>query len=168
MSVTRWPANSYDEARDEVVSMLKTYRLERRNLEQQKRLVQEAIAALGGPGTSNFTATRGQMQHGDDAMVQRIERIATERKSLDRELESIGAQEKRLNNLLRAIGELDTFEKHVVVGQYIDGRSSKELGEMIRKSEDSIALYRKQAVRKLTRILYLIVDNTVGLKEDLR
>jgi DNA-directed RNA polymerase specialized sigma24 family protein len=108
------------------------------------------------------------MQHGDDAMVQRIERIATERRSLDRELERIGAQENRLNNLLRAIGELDTFEKHVVVGQYIDGRSSKELGEMIRKSEDSIALYRKQAVRKLTRILYLIVDNTVGLKEDLR
>jgi len=168
MNEERWPANSYDEARDVLVSMLKTYRTERRNLEQQKRLVQEAIASLGGARTSNLDQTRVQMQHGDYAMVQRIERIAAERRGLERELESLGAQERRLNRLLRAVGELDTYEKHVVVGQYIDGRSAKDLGDMIGKSEDSIALYRKQALRKLTRIMYLIVDNTVGVKEEYR
>jgi hypothetical protein len=34
MSETRWPANSFDEARDEVIATLRTYRVERMNIQR--------------------------------------------------------------------------------------------------------------------------------------
>jgi DNA-directed RNA polymerase specialized sigma24 family protein len=166
MTLTRWPANSNDEAREKVLDMLRSYRVARRNLEQQKALVQDAVASLHSPGTSDPSRARVQIQRSDDGMVQRIERIAAERRDLDRELERIEAEMNRLNELLRAIGELDTYERHVVVGQYIDGISSRVLGEMIDKSERTIALYRQSAVRKLARRMFMVVNNTSRSKED--
>ena len=161
MSDMRWPANSYDEARDTTFEMLRSYRIERRNLEQERRLLQEAIASLVAPRTSSLDTTRIQMTHGDDGMAQRLERIAVERRGLEAEQDRIAKREQRLNALLRVLGELNAFERHVVVAMYFDGTGMTELGTRLRKSEDTIARYRKSALRKLTRALFRVVDNSI-------
>lgn len=161
MSELRWLVNSYDEARESLLEMLHTYRLERRNLEQERRMIRDALTTLVDPRTSDPSRPRVQVQPNDDAMIQRVERMAAERRAFEQELQRIAERENRLNRLVRAMGELSAYERHVVVGQYIDGRRVEELKAVIGRSTTTIDRTRRSALRKLVRSLYRVMDNSM-------
>jgi DNA-directed RNA polymerase specialized sigma24 family protein len=161
MSETRWPANSFDEARDEVIATLRTYRVERMNIQREKALLQEAITSLYTPASSNMDGSvKTQMKHGDERMLSIIGRVEYERRALDQEMDQLNRQEDKLNDYLKAIFGLPTFERRVVVGLYIDDKFLEEICAETGKSEDATIHHRKAAIRKLTRALYRVEVKT--------
>jgi DNA-directed RNA polymerase specialized sigma subunit len=161
MSDGKWLVNSTEEARESLLEMLHTYRLERRNLEQERRMIREAMTTLVDPHTSDPSRPRVQVQPNDDAMIQRVERMMAERRAFEQELQRIAERENRLNRMVRTMGELSAFERHVVIGQYIDGRRVEELKAMIGRSTMTIDRCRRSALRKMVRSLYRVRDNSI-------
>jgi DNA-directed RNA polymerase specialized sigma24 family protein len=153
----RWAATSFDTARDEVIATLRTYRVERQNVQRQKELVQEALEGLYEPRRSgDMVDGKSPAVSADDSMVRSLGRIGSERVGLERELAEIHKQEDRLNTYLRAVCALPSFEKRVVVGLYLDGKAPADVCAETGKSDDSMVRYRKSAIRRLTRTLYRV------------
>lgn len=129
-------------------------------------MLQEAVNCLYAPtcGTGDAEG-RTRATHGDDAMVRTIARIEGERRDLEREIRVVKENEEKLNRYLREICALPTFERRIIVGVYIDGKTPDVVCKDIGKSDETLDRYRKTAIRKMVRSLYRI-ETKGWTKED--
>ena len=155
MKLTGGYDTAFEAAREQVIATLRTYRLERLDIQRQKALVSEALESLCyvRPSSDGY-GVKSQMQEGDAAMVRALVRIAVERSRLETEARLLDEREEKLNRYLQAIGKLPVFERRVMVGIYIDGKKAEDVGAELERSLVTVVRYRKAAIRELTCKLF--------------